>query len=333
MSILAEPRYTITDIGTLPGGSVSIARAINNAGWVVGEADTDEVLHAFIYSPQATWLLGLSGPGMIDLGTLGGPVVIVKSIDEVGQVVGYGETARGTRHAFVWPRGGVLQDLGPLGGKNSFALDITVVAGTANLERVVVGVVETAGGAHRAFLSRAEETQELGTLGGQNSAAAGVNRGGQVVGDAETASGATHAFLFSQGQMHDLGTLGGRNSSAAAINTAGQVVGTAERAGGARHAFLFSQGQMQDLGTLGGQNSAALAINTAGQMVGTAESAGGTPQAFVFSGAMVNLNTLLPAASDWELLAATGINDSGQIVGSGLHHGSSRAFLMTPRPG
>jgi hypothetical protein len=41
--------------------------------------------------------------------------------------------------------------------------------------------------------------------------------------------------------------------------------------------------------------------------------------------------TGLVAAADWTLTSATGINDFGQIVGVGAHHGQMRAFLLTPQ--
>jgi uncharacterized membrane protein len=50
MSGQITPTYTIIDLGTLPGGSVSVARGINNAGTVVGEADVDGVFHIFVCS-------------------------------------------------------------------------------------------------------------------------------------------------------------------------------------------------------------------------------------------------------------------------------------------
>jgi probable HAF family extracellular repeat protein len=50
---------------------------------------------------------------------------------------------------------------------------------------------------------------------------------------------------------------------------------------------------------------------------------------------MTDLNSLLPADSGWELSGAVAINDSGQIVGSGIINGQTHAYLLdtTPEPG
>ena len=134
--------------------------------------------------------------------------------------------------------------------------------------------------------------------------------------------------------MQDLGTLGGQNSSATAINPAGQVIGNAETAAGAVHAFLWpGSGPLQDLGTLGGRNSFAAAISSAGQIVGRSGSAGGVTHAFIYDGSLRDLNNLIPAGSGWELVDATGINDTGQIVGFGRLGGKMRAFLLTASTG
>jgi len=45
---------------------------------------------------------------------------------------------------------------------------------------------------------------------------------------------------------------------------------------------------------------------------------------------MRDLSELIPAGRGWTLEEATAINDQGQIVGAGLHHGRKRAFLLTP---
>ena len=86
---------------------------------------------------------------------------------------------------------------------------------------------------------------------------------------------------------------------------------------------------MTDLGTLGGPFSYAYSINNVGQVVGYASTTSGTSDAFLYSGGvMVDLNSLLPPNSGWQLQLATGINDSGQIAGYGTINGQTHAFLL-----
>lgn len=73
-------------------------------------------------------------------------------------------------------------------------------------------------------------------------------------------------------------------------------------------------------------------MNSFGEVVSWSYTSGYTsPHAFFYDrSAMKDLNNLIPAGSSWELNGAFGINDAGQIAGSGTHNGSTRAFLLTP---
>jgi len=90
---------------------------------------------------------------------------------------------------------------------------------------------------------------------------------------------------------------------------------------------------MIDLGTLGGGSSYAYGVNLGGEIVGYSWLADGGQSAFLYDdGTMLNLNSLLPANSGWDLLQAYAINDSGQITGTGLYNGQLTAFVMTDPP-
>ena len=189
---------------------------------------------------------------------------------------------------------------------------------------------------------------------------------GQITGTSYASGGEgeiSHAFLYSQGKMTDLGTLPGyQNSGGNAINALGQVAGITWESTpddeGIPQAFLWRDGVMQVLGTLPGYTSSqATALNSHGQVVGFADlpappsplqsflrdhlpfgppsNASSDPsaptRAFLYqNGRMTDLNALLPAHSGWVLESANGINDRGQIVGTGLHGGLRRAFVLTP---
>jgi probable HAF family extracellular repeat protein len=88
----------MTSLGTLPStdgqtfGHNSWARGINNAGIVVGEADTgDFQTHAFV------WHAGT----LIDLGSLGGASSSAAAINDDGVIVGWSLNAAGYKRAFI----------------------------------------------------------------------------------------------------------------------------------------------------------------------------------------------------------------------------------------
>jgi len=93
-------------IGTF-GGKSSSAYAINNAGLIVGEADTAEDFssHAFIYHISI---------GLIDLGTLGGSSSSAQDINEGGIVVGYAGNKNNESRAFVGTPDSGIKDLNSL---------------------------------------------------------------------------------------------------------------------------------------------------------------------------------------------------------------------------
>ena len=143
---------------------------------------------------------------------------------------------------------------------------------------------------------------------------------------------ARRAALWQNGVPHDLGTLGGGNSQAFDINGLAHVVGVADTSAGQPHAFLFALNASggvtarTDLGVLGGGYSYAYGVNNHDVVVGVSNGAAFRWQV----GAMVDLNPLVPACTNWRLDTARAINDNGQIVGAGLHEGQPRAFLLTP---
>jgi probable HAF family extracellular repeat protein len=131
---------------------------------------------------------------------------------------------------------------------------------------------------------------------------------------------------------------GGR---AAAINGANLVVGeTGEDSatGTFAHAFLYDGARVTDLGTLaGGLRSSASDINEADQVVGdswleTVNTSLYQPDryhAFLWESGpgMRDLNDLV-SAPGWILTSATAINDSGDIVGTGIVGGELHGYLL-----
>ncbi len=340
--------YGITDLGTL-GGDASAAQGINSLGQVVGWSNTTSggAHRAFFFSDGT----------MTDLGTLvGGTTSEAAAVNDAGQVIGvsginaYGPGFREVMQGFIW-QGGTMRSLGALYCYCSFNTRYgTSAAYAVNNGAQIVGQSEaTAHGswAPHATLWQPGAMQDISGAVGADwywsiSHAFGINDLGQVVGDfaqdavlLQVVTYDRRAFLWQSGTRQDLGTLPGYSSSTAlAINKNGQVVGWSGAAdASSAHAFVWDSGAMQDLGTLPGDpNSQALGINGPGQVVGWSGTESATARAFLWqSGVMLDLNDLLPMGSGWVLTQAAGINDRGQIAGTGLHDGQVRAFLLNPK--
>jgi probable HAF family extracellular repeat protein/autotransporter-associated beta strand protein len=322
--IAAAQSYSITDLGTLSGGTNSQAYGINASGEIVGYSESisggddlnlDDI--AFRYS---------SGT-MNSLGTFsGGGNSYATALNTGGTIAGWAYNSSGYANAFIYANG-ALANIGTLGGPESYAAGI-------NDSGTVVGVSLNSNNDDHAFAYANGTMKDLGTLTGDiDSNAFAINSGGTIVGASYNSSGVAHAFSYSNGTMVDLGVpTGDTDSTAYAINDSGQIVGEAGTSGGEAHAFLYSGGTMTDLGVPAGeQNSYANAINASGIIVGTADDADGNYIAFIYEDqTMTNLNGLISPSSGWTLESAEGINAAGDIVGYGLINGNENAFLLTP---
>ena len=295
-----------------------------------------------------------------NLGNLVGGTATAYRISNSGEVVGWAQTAAGDTHPFRSLAGSAIEDLAGANVSDGFAYGVNdsgQIAETAYIDGHPHGLVsglsgttdlgpdsyalavnnngQAAGGNAHAILYSNGVVKDLGTLpGGSWSAAYDINSSGAVAGTSDTSRGFRGFVWTSSAGMTTMGTFGGNNSHATAINDSGMVAGFAALPTGYEHAFVDVNGAMLDLGTLGGGSSFAYDVNNAGAAVGYSWlAAGPNPHAFLYSNSiLVDLNSLIPTSSGWELLEAYGINDAGQIVGEGLYQGRDQAFLLNPTP-
>ncbi len=165
------------------GADASAANAINEKGYVVGAANTDTGIRAYLWTRK---------DGFIDLGALPGDAGSEAwAINKQDEVVGYSSGPSGIQ-AVLWESNGSIQGLGQLRPDDysrAYAInDNGDVVGTSGQTNSL-----------RAFLwTRNSQMEDLGALDGHDqSFATGINLSGRVVGYSSGALG-DHAFLWSK---------------------------------------------------------------------------------------------------------------------------------------
>ena len=302
----ADPLYTITDLGILPGTTQSIATGINASGQVTGVSYTSSdgtweasgVLYPLNVSYDAGAKSFLYSNGqMVQINPVDGPA---NAINDSGQVVGGHYSSINDAGQYVGSSGSGLVY------QNQYSLPNQLVSGGATTSLTMVPYA--------------------------------INNSGVIAGSVGTSS--HNAALYQDGQIVNLSKdfgLHGIIDSATAISNSGYTIVTEGLMGGSNpvHYLLYiptgsrfngvTGPNIIDLTNLpGGSGKFALAVNDQGQVVGNG---------FLYTGGQfLSLRGLLPApsTSQWSTLNATGINDAGQIVGQGLIDGQEHAFLMTP---
>jgi probable HAF family extracellular repeat protein len=209
----------MTDLGTLGGSSSSALATSADGSVVVGSSSTagNAAFQAFRWT---------SGAGMVNLGTLGGTNSQANGLSADGLVVvGSSDIAGGGFHPFRWT-GGVMTDLGSLGGNSS-------AYGVSADGSVVVGYSQIGVGApnHAFRWTAGSGMMDLNTLltnAGVNmngitlKDAYAVSSNGKFVGGDADFSGQAHAYVL----RYDDGTVasgGGGGAVIAGITTSDAV--------------------------------------------------------------------------------------------------------------
>jgi probable HAF family extracellular repeat protein len=344
-------KYTVYDLGTL-GGLVSSGNAINNLGWVLGNANLagDQVTRATV------WIDGMKA----DLGTLGGANSVIDwpVHNDRGVISGFAETAEIDKLQEAWScsaffptqtfhvcKGfryyeGTMTALPTLGGTNGYGAGI-------NNRGDIVGWAENTvhdSTCHTPQVLQFEavvwhpdgKVEELPPYpGDRDGAATAINERAEAVGISGTcdnavgAGTAAHALIWRHGTPTVIPTFGGKGwNTPADINNHGQVVGFADIANDAPNGvltpfplplgFIWSETTSTvAINPLPDDSYAiAYAINDRGVVVGQSFGGPEGSRAFIwYRGKSYDLNKLIPAGSPLYLVYAEGINDRGEITG------------------
>ena len=357
----AQTSYKIADQGTLGNDNFGMVMGLNNQGWTQnmdGEGKQPVLsLSTTVLSGRA--VMNRDGHN-IDLGTLGGKNSWTNygGINDRGENVGYAETAvpdpdgedmcafgtHLTCRGFYW-RDGHIMALPTLGGNNAQAAainnrgQIVGISETPDLDpgcpanmpaKIIAPVLWEKGEAHA--LSMVD-----GDLDGF---VQGINDQGQAVGSSGTCGNLSiHAVLWENGTASELKGLGGRTGNAAyAINEHGQAVGYVTSADGSTIVpSIWHDSGLTTLPILPGDGAAfATGINNRGQVVGSTFKSGSWSHGFIGQdGVVTDLNALIPEDSNLFIVAASNINERGQISGmaqvqTGPDAGKIHAILLTP---
>ncbi len=304
----------IIDLGTLPGGTSSAARAINNLGQIVGTSN-DPTLTG---NKQVIWAGGTVTP--ISAGTTNALPALHQAINDAREIVSWFNNGPAApmgvlSNGIYWNSTGASFVLPSLpGGENRvFAYDI-------NQTGLIVGESRDAGGIDRHAIAwnRTAFSRDLGLMGagnllmGNETSARGTNDLGDVVGRALIGT-TFKGFLWRNGVYTDLGP-----GEAVDINNSGLVVGNSNPE--VYLPWVWQNGVRTDLPPIAGRpgNYLVSGLNNTGDVVGwgpgVVPSSFGAYVAVIWrAGQAIELGNF-PGGT---LSRALGINDLGQVVGEG----------------
>lgn len=207
---------TAFDLGTL-GGSISAAGAINEAGIVVGYANTPTAQHAFMWDGV-----------MQDLNLPLGPHGSAQDINDRNQICGWMGNAINTDRGFIWESGKVTALPIPHGAikGRAFAInDLKDVCGSSSFTNPNgPGTVGRA-----VYWPSTGGLVEVGILAGYtHSIARDLNNDSTLIGQCTGGQPFNHGFVWRDGVMMDLNLLIPPNTglvieNAVAINNSGQI--------------------------------------------------------------------------------------------------------------
>ena len=305
-------QVTITDLGVLPGGFGSSARAINDTGKIVGMSDSSTGRRTVEWVNGQMTILpvpGLSGDS------------IPTDVNDSGEIAGY-YAVGSQRQGIYW-------------NPSNTPFFLSGVPGGSGLSTTALAINNSGRILGKSTLAPTFDTRGVIWLGSSfqtdlgSCLPADINDAGVVVGLAAFSSTVVHAFRWQAGQFTNLGTWPGAGAAtdAYAINNAGTIVGKSSNV-----ASVWKNGVVTALPMPPGVSAftAAIDINDAGDIIATG------PVAFPIevgvlwrNGQPINLGTL-PGGTISRVFR---INEAGEIVGEANDaNGYFRAVKWTVTP-
>ena len=317
----------ITDLGLLPGGTTSAGLAINSEPIIVGLAtDSNLDLQRPFWDANTGAIVGFADN--FNPASTAVPEHMNGS-REMGGTEMYGDNVY---QGIYWNSSGEAFVLPPLAGVDPFYGALHTKAHGINSQGQLAGAGKEGAPnfyTHAAlWLNKDTEAIDLGFLGQgvplNYSEAYGVNDLSHVVGNSAISS-LIHGFLWRSGQMTDLGALSGQVvSEARAINNTGLIAGKSNFFPVVWEYDPGNPGRaptIQQLPIPAGFFSATpTAVNDAGDVVGYAGSPNIDSHAVLWRDGMAIDLGVWPGG---HYSAATGINNLGQIVGTGTVAGDN----------
>jgi probable HAF family extracellular repeat protein len=322
-----ESEIIITDLGLIPGGTFSSGLAINDEPVIVGLAnDSSFDIERPFWNANTGVIIGFAdnfNPAS---------TAIPEELNESREMAGTEVYGDNVYQGIYWNPAGEAFVLPPLEGVDPFYGSNHTKAHGINNQGQLAGAGKEGEPnfyTHAAlWLDQDTEAIDLGFLGQGNplnySEAYGINDLSHVVGNSAIGS-LIHGFLWRDGQMTDLGTLSGQVvSEASAINNTGLIAGKCNIFPVVWEYDPSNPGRAPRIRQLpipaGFFAATTTAVNDAGDVVGYAGSPNIDSHAILWrDGIAIDLG-IWPGG---HYSVANGINNLGQIVGTGTISGNN----------
>jgi hypothetical protein len=231
-------------------------------------------------------------------------------INNAGDIVGGYGCFNCEKYGFLDASGNFssINDPSVLGG---FGASYTLAYGINNSNQIVGGYSGT--NAVVGFLYLAGNYTDVNYPNSQGTVAYGINDSAQIVGQYEDQAGNYHGFIDSGGTFSSIDFPNATSTLASGINFSGEIVGSYVDQAGNQHGFVDSGGTFSSFDFPNATSTVLYGINSGGLIAGSYSDQAGNTHGFVDSG---DTFTSIDYPGTEEGTSASGINDSGQIVGA-----------------